>query len=157
METISMLLLCVPVTVTVFVPDLLVSTVEVALTSIEVCVSPDATVSNPLVLIAVPVATPAVVMLHVTVCAGSFSPATAAVNCRAPPLATPAALFAAVTVTLVTVGVPPSVGVSVLQPARNKPNVSVIANIPKEKLFFAILFSFAYECGRMPALFNRCY
>lgn len=90
------------VTVTVVVPDLVVSAVEVALTVSVAAVSPAATVNKPaLAVILVPDIPP--VTVHVTVCAGLLVPFTVALNCRVMPLATLG--VAGLTVTLVTVGV----------------------------------------------------
>jgi len=91
-----------PVTVTAAVPDLLVSTVEVALTVSDVRVSSEATVSFPVASIVVPAFLPVSTIDHVTVCAGLLVPVTVAVNTCVPPLATLA--VAGLTVTLVTVG-----------------------------------------------------
>jgi len=92
-----------PVTVTVAVPDLLASAVEVALTVSDARVSVAATVSKPLVLlIVVPEFLPVSTIDHVTVCAGLLVPATVALNCCVPPLATLG--VAGLTVTPVTVG-----------------------------------------------------
>ena len=66
------------VTVTVAVPDLVLSTVEVALTVKVVAVSPAATVKLPVFAMLVPVMPPSTV--HETVCAGLFVPVTDAEN-----------------------------------------------------------------------------
>jgi len=91
------------VTVTVAVPDLEVSAVEVALTVSVARVSAAATVSKPLVLIEVPEFLPASTIDHVTVCDGPLVPCTDAVNACVAPLSTLA--VGGLTVTPVTVGV----------------------------------------------------
>lgn len=68
------------VTVTVAVPDLLLSTVETALTVSLVRVSLADMVRRPLWLIAVPLFLPVSTIDHVTVCAGELVPLTVAVN-----------------------------------------------------------------------------
>jgi hypothetical protein len=88
--------------VTVAVPDLLGSTVEVAVTVKEVEVSSAAMVRTPPgLVILVPVPPP--VTAHVTVCAGLLSPTTVAVNVCVAPLFK--LTVAGLTVTLETVGV----------------------------------------------------
>jgi hypothetical protein len=92
-----------PVTVTFAVPDLAVSSVEVAFTVNDERVSAAATVSKPLALIVVPEFLPVSTIVQVTVCAGLLVPVTVAVNCCVPPLIT--LTVEGLTVTLVTVGV----------------------------------------------------
>jgi hypothetical protein len=89
--------------VTVAVPDLVVSAVEVALTVSDERVSAAAMVSRPLALTVVPEFLPVSTIDHVTVVAGLLVPATVAANACVPPLATLA--VAGFTVTPVTVGV----------------------------------------------------
>jgi len=86
--------------VTVAVPDLPVSFVEVALTVRVDAVSLEATVKFPLLFMEVPVTPP--VTDQLTVCSGLLVPATVAVNCCVLPLFTVA--VDGLTVTLVTVG-----------------------------------------------------
>jgi hypothetical protein len=90
-----------PVIVTVAVPYLLVSTVEVAFTVKLVAVSLAATVKAPAVLMVVPETPPSTV--HVTVCAGLLIPVTVAVKLWVSPFATLA--VDGFTVTPLTVGV----------------------------------------------------
>jgi len=89
-------------TVTVAVPLLVVSAVDVALIVSDVRVSAAATVSKPLVLIVVPAFLPVWSIDQLTVCAGLFVPVTVAVKICVAPFATVAVL--GLTVTPVTVG-----------------------------------------------------
>jgi hypothetical protein len=88
------------VTVTVAVPDLLVSRVEVAWTVKVVALSAAATVRRPVVLMLVPVEPP--VTDQVTPWSGLLSPVTVASNCWVPSFSTLA--VAGLTETPVTVG-----------------------------------------------------
>jgi hypothetical protein len=78
-----------PYTVTVAVPNFVVSTVELAFTVSVVRVSSEATVRRPPELIVVPAALPVSTMDQITVWSALPVMATVAVNCRVPPLATP--------------------------------------------------------------------
>jgi hypothetical protein len=86
--------------ITVAVPDLLVSTVEVAVTVMVPSTSPMSTIKTPLSMV---VSAPLFPLTdHVTVWAGLLVPVTAALKVWVPPLATVGA--AGLMVTLVTVG-----------------------------------------------------
>jgi hypothetical protein len=94
-------------TVTVAVPNLAVSAVEVALTVRVVRVSAAAMVSKPLVLIVVPEFLPVSTIVQVTVCAGLLVPFTFAVNGCVAPLATLAVAGLTVTPVTAVAGVKP--------------------------------------------------
>jgi hypothetical protein len=122
-------------TVMVAVPDLLVSTVEVALTVSVAAVSFAATVSRPAEEMLVP-DTP--LTLHVTVCAGELVPATVALNCRVAPLITVA--VDGLTLTLSTTTSSVSSSSNKKHPPGKKQKTSRKANADWINFFFIYRF-----------------
>jgi hypothetical protein len=133
--------------VTVAVSLLVLSTVDVAFTVSVVSVSAAATVSFPLVSMAVPAFLPVSTIDQVTVCLGLLVPSTVAVNVTVSPLTTFGVL--GLIVTLVTVGTVSGSGlvlglVPVSQPVRDRaaienPIIATRVTIPKSlKNFFMI-------------------
>jgi len=128
-----------PTTVTVAVPLLARSNVEIALTASDVAVSLTATARRPSPEIAVPETPPST--SHVTVVGGLLVPKTVAVKYWLSPLTTLA--VAGLTVTLVTVGSGVIVGVfAVGHPVIETPIIVTRAIIPNSLAFFIIKSSF---------------
>jgi hypothetical protein len=115
--------------VTVALRLLLLSAVEVALTTRAVAVSSSATVKSPLALI--PVSPPPPNTDHVTVCAGPLLPMTSAPNCRFLPFKTKA--LSGIIVTLLTVDSSTSSG---CQKSRQAVNTAVSITDSKNTFTF---------------------